>query len=119
MSFKQSIKEARLKVGLSQAKAGNAINRTRNAIEGYEKGISSPNPDQLVKLCTLYKTTPNDLLEFQCQQQKACNSHYRLSDLLQEITDKTEAMCEHFDVTGHEDLVSKCRKEIEQEALNK
>jgi len=69
MSFKEKIKQARLKVGLSQAKAGNAINRTRSAIEGYEKGISSPNPDQLVALCKLYKTTPNDLLEFQCQQQ--------------------------------------------------
>lgn len=64
MSFKESIKEARLKSGLSQAKVGEAIHRTRNAIKGYEEGISSPNPDQLVALCKLYKTTPNDLLGF-------------------------------------------------------
>lgn len=162
MPFNESIKAARLKSGLSQEKAGAAIDRTRNAIKGYEEGISSPNPDQLAILCRLFNTTPNDLLGFQYQQQneeakmkhtstpwvafkdgaiqtegreviawpsglakknmeanaafivKACNSHYRLLDLLQEMTDKTEAMCEHFDATGHEDLVSKCRKEIEQ-----
>jgi len=69
MSFKESFKKARLKSGLSQEKAGNAIHRTRNAIKGYEEGISSPNPDQLAILCRLFNTTPNDLLEFQYQQQ--------------------------------------------------
>ena len=64
MSFKESFKKARLKSGLSQEKAGNAIHRTRNAIKGYEEGISSPNPDQLVILCRLFNTTPNDLLGF-------------------------------------------------------
>jgi len=78
MSFKQSIKAARLKIGLSQEKAGNAINRTRNAIKGYEEGISSPNPDQLVTLCKLYKTTPNELLEFQQQNEEAKMKHTKL-----------------------------------------
>ena len=64
MSFKESFKKARLKSGLSQEKAGNAIHRARNAIKGYEEGISSPNPDQLAILCRLFNTTPNDLLEF-------------------------------------------------------
>jgi len=78
MLFEQKIREARLKVGLSQTKAGNAINRTRNAIKGYETGISSPNPDQLVTLCKLYKTTPNDLLEFQQQNEEAKMKHTKL-----------------------------------------
>jgi len=82
MSFKQSIKEARLKVGLSQEKAGKAIFRTRNAIKGYEEGISSPNPDQLVTLCKLYKTTPNDLLEFQQQNEEAKMKHAELIRIL-------------------------------------
>jgi len=69
MSFKQSIKQARLKSGISQENAGKAIHRSRGAIKGYEEGVSSPDPDQLVILCKLFKTTPNDLLGFQCQQQ--------------------------------------------------
>lgn len=77
MSFKKAIREARLKVGLSQEKAGKAINRTRNAIKGYEEGISSPNPDQLVTLCKLFETTPNDLLEFHCQQK---NEEIKMSE---------------------------------------
>ena len=78
MSFKESIREARLKSGLSQEKVGNAINRTRNAIKGYEEGISSPNPDQLVTLCKLFNTTPNDLLEFQQQNEEAKMKHSKL-----------------------------------------
>lgn len=70
MEFKEAIKQARLKSGLSQEKAGAAINRTRNAIKGYEEGISSPNPDQLAILCKLYNTTPNDLLGFNLKQKE-------------------------------------------------
>lgn len=64
MKFNESIKNARLKCGISQEKAGFAIHRTRNAIKGYEEGVSSPNPDQLATLCRLYGTTPNELLGF-------------------------------------------------------
>jgi len=78
MLFNESIKEARLKAGLSQEKAGKAINRTRNAIKGYESGISSPNPDQLATLCKLYKTNPNDLLGFQQQNEEAKMKHTKL-----------------------------------------
>jgi len=85
MTFKQAILSARLKVGLSQEKAGNAINRTRNAIKGYEEGISSPNPDQLVTLCKLYKTTPNKLLEFQQQNEEAKMKHTDLPWRVSEV----------------------------------
>ncbi len=78
MIFKEKIKAARLKSGLSQEKAGKAIHRTRNAIKGYEEGISSPSPDQLVILCKLFNTTPNDLLGFQHQYEEAKMKHTKL-----------------------------------------
>ena len=79
MSFKKAIKEARLKVGISQEKAGDSIHRTRNAIRGYESGISTPDPDQLVILCKLYKTTPNDLLGFFQQQNEEAKMENKTS----------------------------------------
>jgi len=71
MAFKESIREARLKAGISMEKAGDAIFRSRGAIRGYEEGISTPNPEQLVILCRLFNTTPNELLGFQAKSEDA------------------------------------------------
>ncbi len=90
MSFKESFRAARLKSGLSQEKVGKAIHRTRNAIKGYEEGISNPNPDQLVVLCRLFNTTPNELLGFQCQQQNEDAKMCRLNDTRKKVIAEIE-----------------------------
>lgn len=69
MDFKVLIKQARIKAGISQASAAESIFRSRNAVVGYESGVSSPNPNQLAILCKLYKTTPNNLLGFQPEKE--------------------------------------------------
>jgi DNA-binding XRE family transcriptional regulator len=63
--FAVNLMNARKRKGLTQSEAAKALGKTRHsAITNWEKGTAVPRIQDLVSLCALYETTPNDILGF-------------------------------------------------------
>ncbi|MFA7376090.1 MAG: helix-turn-helix transcriptional regulator [Acholeplasmataceae bacterium] len=50
--------------GKSQREISELIGLTQQAYSRWEKGLSLPNAKQIVRLCEIFKCTPNDLFGF-------------------------------------------------------
>lgn len=55
------LKEYRETLKLSQAEVAEMFGLTQQAYSRWEKGLSFPNAQQIIKLCEIFKCTPNDL----------------------------------------------------------
>ena len=64
-SLSYKLKEARIKKGLSQIDVAKIINIGNKTISDYERGVSSPDPETIKKLATLYNVTTDYLLGMQ------------------------------------------------------
>ena len=58
------LKEYREKAKLSQRDVAKKLGITQQGYFGWEKGLTTPNPEQIIKLCEIFKCTPNDLFGF-------------------------------------------------------
>lgn len=54
----------REKVGKSQREIAEVLNLTQQAYSTWENGSSFPNAKQIIRLCEIFKCTPNDLFGF-------------------------------------------------------
>lgn len=55
------LKEYRLKSGLFQSQVASLIQTSQSHYQRLETGKSFPNAKQIIKLCSIFKCTPNDL----------------------------------------------------------
>lgn len=58
------LKYYRLKSGKSQREIAELFNLTQQAYSTWEKGVAFPNAKQIIKLCQIFKCSPNDLFGF-------------------------------------------------------
>lgn len=63
--FTKNLIEARKNMNLTSTEVGKHFNSGHTRITNWETGISVPRLPELVKLCELYKITPNKLLGFE------------------------------------------------------
>lgn len=62
MDIGQKIQELRKKNGLSQEELGNKISVARQTVSKWELNETLPDTENILKLCTLFDVTPNNLL---------------------------------------------------------
>lgn len=58
------LKEYRLKSGLFQSQVAVLLHTSQSHYQRLEAGKSYPNSKQIIKLCEIFKCTPNDLFGF-------------------------------------------------------
>ena len=58
---KLSLKAARVNTGLTQEEAAQAINVTWKTLISWEKGVTHPIVDKLLRLCSLYDVQISDI----------------------------------------------------------
>lgn len=63
MSFGSNLEKLRKQHKLSQAKLGNALGITQQMISSYEKDISSPNMESLIKLSDFFQISIDELVD--------------------------------------------------------
>lgn len=61
----QNIKIARKEKGLTQREVANALFMTQQQYSRFENGIFELNYDQIISICKLLDTTPNELFGFE------------------------------------------------------
>lgn len=60
--FQNNLKALRMKKGLSQGELAIRLNVVRQTVSKWEKGVSVPDAETLIKLADLLDTSVNDLL---------------------------------------------------------
>ena len=58
---KLSLKAARVNAGLTQEEAAQAINVTGKTLISWEKGVTHPTVDKLLRLCSIYDVQISDI----------------------------------------------------------
>ena len=58
---KLSLKAARVNAGLTQEEAAQAINVTGKTLISWEKGVTHPTVDKLLRSCSLYDVQISDI----------------------------------------------------------
>ena len=63
--FSKNIKQARLDAGLTGKRVAQLLGKSSHScIYNWESGLALPTLIDFVRLCEIYKTTPNAILEF-------------------------------------------------------
>ena len=91
MAFHDRLKQARIKAGLTQAQAANAIGIAKSTYSGYETGKSEPSMNVIANLMRIFEVAPDFLWqdEMRVQFKKA-------------LPDKNTYQDEHIANTDHE-----------------
>jgi DNA-binding XRE family transcriptional regulator len=58
------LKDYREKLKMSQRNVADLLEMTQQGYHKWESGVSLPNAKQIVRLCEIFKCTPNDLFGF-------------------------------------------------------
>ena len=59
MTFGEKLRQARKAAGMTQKELAQAVELKHNAVSNWEKGISSPDPDTIRRLCSILRMPPN------------------------------------------------------------
>ena len=59
MTFGEKLRQARKAAGMTQKELAEAVELKHNAISNWEKGISSPDPATIRRLCDILRMQPN------------------------------------------------------------
>lgn len=60
-----NIKQARKFKGLTQTKVAKLLNMTQQQYSRFENGVFELNYNQIVQICKLLNTTPNEIFDFE------------------------------------------------------
>ena len=61
--MKECIRDARVKLGITQAELASRLNVTQAAVSHWEQGISMPTPKQIPVIAKILKVTVSELFE--------------------------------------------------------
>lgn len=81
MSFATNLSTLRKKSGLSQDKLAEQLNISRQAISKWESGMSSPDIDTLLNICSILKVTPDQLLLGTDVKESSTSNFKKLDDV--------------------------------------
>jgi transcriptional regulator with XRE-family HTH domain len=59
MTFGEKLRQARKAAGMTQKELAQAVELKHNAVSNWEKGVSSPDPDTIRRLCEILRMPPN------------------------------------------------------------
>ncbi len=59
MTFGEKLRQARKAANMTQKELAQAVELKHNAVSNWEKGISSPDPDTIRRLCEILRMPPN------------------------------------------------------------
>lgn len=93
MSFGSNLERLRKNHKLSQAKLGNALGITQQMISSYEKNISSPNMESLIKLSDFFKVSIDDLVDHKIEAAETDASVSQLKHLINTFTKEDIDRC--------------------------
>jgi len=62
--FGEKLKSIRIEQSLLQKDIAEELNVSRETVSYWERGIKEPNIEKILKLCSVLKTTPNFLLDY-------------------------------------------------------
>ena len=65
MTFGEKLRQARKAANMTQKELAQAVELKHNAVSNWEKGVSSPDPDTIRKLCTILRMPPNFFFDTQ------------------------------------------------------
>ena len=63
MTFGEKLRQARKAAGMTQKDLAQAVHLKHNAVSNWEKGISSPDPETIRRLCEILRMPPNFFFE--------------------------------------------------------
>ena len=69
MAFHDRLKQARIKAGLTQAQAANAIGIAKSTYSGYETGKSEPSMNVIANLMRIFEVAPDFLWQDEMREQ--------------------------------------------------
>jgi len=89
--FGQNLKEFRIKQGLYQKDIAEELDIAQVTVSSWERGNSEPNIDQILQLCEILNTTPNDLNGFEDVKENKSELEKRLvkaglKDMINKLT---------------------------------
>lgn len=64
MNFAKRLKEQLIWNGITQKELAKMVNTTQGNVSNWVTGRNEPTVKQLVKICIVLNTTPNELLDF-------------------------------------------------------
>ena len=59
MTFGEKLRQARKAAGMTQKELAQAVELKHNAVSNWEKGLSSPDPETIRRLCEILRMPPN------------------------------------------------------------
>lgn len=65
MTFGEKLRQARKAANMTQKELAQAVELKHNAVSNWEKGVSSPDPDTIRKLCAILRMPPNFFFDTQ------------------------------------------------------
>ena len=65
MTFGEKLRQARKAAGMTQKDLAEAVDLKHNAVSNWEKGVSSPGPEMIRKLCNILRMPPNFFFDTQ------------------------------------------------------
>lgn len=68
LNLGKRIRDARLKVGLTQSQLAEYLGKSDNVVTNWEKGTNRPDADMINKLCAILNVSPNWLLNYDLEE---------------------------------------------------
>jgi Predicted transcriptional regulators len=93
MSFGTTLEKIRKEHKLSQASLGNALGITQQMISSYEKDISSPNIEALIKLSDFFKISIDSLVDHKVALEERDSQKAQLLRLFDSFSPEDKERC--------------------------
>ncbi|MDK2807654.1 MAG: hypothetical protein PWP24_387 [Clostridiales bacterium] len=93
MSFGKNLERIRKGKKISQAKLGEMLGLTQQMVSSYEKDLSSPNVDVLIKIADYFNVSIDSLVEHVVQTTQEDNSQSRLLRYFENLNESDRDKC--------------------------
>lgn len=103
----ENIKKFRIFRRITQQEVANSLGKSKGVISNWERGDNQPSPDEVEKLCSLFKVTPNEMfgweenkdyiryIEQKKENELRLKAYKEQAKKLQEIIDNIENELSH------------------------
>lgn len=93
MSFGRNLERIRKERKINQTELGLELGLTQQMVSSYEKGISSPNVEILIKLADYFQISIDELIGHQVYDQNRSAAETRLLQYFQLLSTKDQEKC--------------------------
>lgn len=93
MSFGKNLERIRKGKKISQAKLGEILGLTQQMVSSYEKDLSSPNVDVLIKIADYFNVSIDSLVEHVVQKPDKNNTESRFLRYYENLSEQDRDKC--------------------------